>query len=245
VSKDPNAKPMLLKAVETILTDPKTVRAHAMDTLARCRHESPANAPPAEVRARAAKRIVKRYSNLAALAGGATAAVSVVPGIGTIIAVTGGAMSDAALCMKFQLEMTWELATVYGRDIDLQEENNLCYLLAGFGAFNEIAKQGGVRMGMAALANLSRPYLRGAAISAVKMIFKRLGIVFAKKALQKAIPFGIGVGVSIIANKALTHYVGKEVQAFFATTPSKHMPNAAYEANFGPDVVDVDFTEVS
>jgi hypothetical protein len=168
---------------------------------------------------------------------------SVVPGLGTIMAVTGGALSDAALCMKFQLEMTWELATVYGRDISVQEENNLCYLLAGFGALNEVAKQGGARLGLAALANLSRPYLRGAAVTAVKAIFRRLGVLFARKAFEKAIPFGIGLGVSMFANKALTGYVGREVHGFFVKEFSSAPHSQGYWSD--QDVVDVDYTQVS
>lgn len=247
---DKNSKPILLSAVETVLADPKEVRQRAFDTLTKCRDKVGPTTSDPELKRLASQKIVSRYSNKAAVVGGATALVGIVPGLGTIIGATGGAMSDAALCMKFQLEMTWELATIYGRDIDVEEEKNLCLLLAGFGAFNEIAKQGGTRLGVAALANMSRPYLRGAATKALQLLFKRLGLMFARKAFEKAIPFGVGFGISVVTNKAITHYVGKEVSNFFlkqaeakpsdeATTGSK----AGFTRGDG-DYIDAEFTNV-
>lgn len=248
---DKNSKPLLLSAVETVLADPKEVRKRAFDTVAKCREKVGVAISEPELKQLASQKIVSRYSNKAAMVGGATALVGVIPGLGTIIGATGGAMSDAALCMKFQLEMTWELATIHGRDIDVEEEKNLCLLLAGFGAFNEIAKQGGTRMGIAALANMSRPYLRGAATKALQLLFKRLGVMFARKAFEKAIPFGVGFGISVVTNKAITHYVGKEVTNFFVKQ-AEEQPSAETTSGSaggfsarGDDYIDAEFTNVT
>ncbi|EHZ7344711.1 TPA: hypothetical protein ACGUW9_004234 [Vibrio vulnificus] len=51
----------------------------------------------------------------------------------------------------------------------------------------------------------------------MKEIFKRLGITFTRKALEKAIPFGIGVVVGFSANKGITWYVGSKAKDFFAS----------------------------
>ncbi|MCP4971363.1 MAG: hypothetical protein GY932_12325, partial [Arcobacter sp.] len=57
--------------------------------------------------------------------------------------------------------------------------------------------------------------LKGPTLQAVKEIFKKLGITFTRKALEKAIPFGIGVIIGFSANKGLTWYVGTKVRDFF------------------------------
>ena len=58
-------------------------------------------------------------------------------------------------------------------------------------------------------------YLKGATLQIVKEIFKKVGITFTRKALEKVIPFGIGVIIGFTANKTLTWYVGKRAIAFF------------------------------
>ncbi len=60
-----------------------------------------------------------------------------------------------------------------------------------------------------------RQYLKGATLQAMKELFKKLGIVFTCKALEKALPFGIEVNIGSGANYALTKYVGTETTAWF------------------------------
>mgnify|MGYP000222738334 FL=1 len=117
--------------------------------------------------------------------------------------------------MKFQIEMTMALATVYGHDILIEEEKRLCYIIAGLGAMSEAAKEGGKTVGSKAFVKLVQQYLKGATLQAVKEIFKKLGITFTRKALEKAIPFGVGVVIGISANKGITWYVGTKAKDFF------------------------------
>lgn len=60
-----------------------------------------------------------------------------------------GATADAALSMKYQIEMTMTMAisTVYGHNIEIEEEKRLCLIVAGLGAMNEAAKEGGKQIG--------------------------------------------------------------------------------------------------
>jgi hypothetical protein len=43
----------------------------------------------------------------------------------------------------------------------------------------------------------------------------KIGIVFARKSLEKAAPFGVGVIIGFTANKGLTWYVGSKARDFF------------------------------
>ncbi|WP_204304959.1 hypothetical protein, partial [Stenotrophomonas maltophilia] len=49
----------------------------------------------------------------------------------------------------------------------------------------------------------------------LKELFKKIGITFTRKALEKAIPFGIGVVIGSGANYALTKYVGNTARSWF------------------------------
>lgn len=209
-------KPVLLKAIELVLADPKDIHREAQALFAKFQdaHRSKSET---EVRDLVAKKIISNYSYFAAFAGGATSLTGVIPGLGTAIATFGGATADAALSMKYQIEMTMALASVFGHNILLEEEKRICLIVAGLGAINEAAKEGGKALGSKAFINMTQQYLKGTTLQAVKEIFKKVGITFTRKAAEKAIPFGIGVVISFSANKGLTWYVGSKARDFFAS----------------------------
>lgn len=207
-------KPKLLKAVELILAKPEDIKKEAIQVLKKYKKANP-NKSESEVQHLASKKIISNYSYYAAFTGGATALSGVIPGIGTAVAIAGGASADAVACMKFQIEMTMAIATVYGHDILIEEEKRLCYIIAGLGAMSEAAKEGGKTVGSKAFVKLVQQHLKGATLQAVKEIFKKLGITFTRKALEKAIPFGVGVVIGFSANKGITWYVGTKARDFF------------------------------
>lgn len=207
-------KPKLLKAVELILAKPEDIKKEAIQVLKKYKKANP-NKSESEVQQLASKKIISNYSYYAAFTGGATALSGVIPGIGTAVAIARGASADAVACMKFQIEMTMAIATVYGHDILIEEEKRLCYIIAGLGAMSEAAKEGGKTVGSKAFVKLVQQHLKGATLQAVKEIFKKLGITFTRKALEKAIPFGVGVVIGFSANKGITWYVGTKARDFF------------------------------
>ena len=215
MSTDVAEKPKLLQAIELVLAKPENIRNESIQLLEKIEKSHP-NKTKSEVRKIASEKIISNYSYYAAFAGGTTALTGVIPGIGTAVAIGGGATTDAIASMKFQIEMTMALATVYGHNILIEEEKRICYIIAGLGAINEAAKEGGKAVGSKAFIELVRQNLKGATLQAIKEIFKRVGITFTRKALEKAIPFGIGVVIGFSANKGLTWYVGSKARDFFA-----------------------------
>lgn len=207
-------KPAILKAIEMIVAKPEDVREEAQALLAKFGKKHPTKSED-EIAGLAADKVIANYSYFAAFAGGATALSGVIPGIGTAVAVGGGATADVVASMKFQVEMTMALATVYGHDIRNEEMKRICYIVAGLGAMSEAAKEGTKAVGSKAFINLVEQYLKGATLQAVKEVFKKVGIEFTKKALVKAIPFGVGVVIGFSANKGLTWYVGSKARDFF------------------------------
>jgi hypothetical protein len=210
-------KPVLLKAIELILAKPENIRAEALHVLDKYRKRYTNDRTEDDIRELAADKIISNYSYYTAFSGGATALAGVIPGLGTAIATFGGVTADTALCMKFQIEMVMALATIYDHDIRLDEEQRLCFIIAALGTLNEAAKEGAKELGSKAFVAMARQYLKGATLTAVKELFKRVGIPFTRKALEKAAPFGIGVIISFSANKGLTWYVGSKAHDFFKT----------------------------
>lgn len=207
-------KPTLLKAIELVLAEPANIMKETQGLHKRFKQKYDKKTDD-DIADLVIKKIISNYSYTAAFVGGATALTGVIPGLGTVIATFGGATADAALCMKYQIEMTMAIAVVYNHDITIEEEKRLCIIVAGLGAINEAAKEGGKAIGSKAFVKMTQQYLKGATLTAVKEIFKKVGITFTRKAAEKAIPFGVGVVIGFGANKALTKYVGSKSNDFF------------------------------
>lgn len=208
-------KPKLLQAIELVLAEPAKIKAETRKLIGRYEAKHGSDKSEAEKEEMVAKKIVSNYSYYAAFTGGATALTGIVPGLGTVIAVFGGAAADTALLMKYQIEMVMALAVVYGHDIEQEEEKRICMIVAGLGAIGEAGKQGAKEGGKKAFVSLVREHIRGSTLVAVKAIFKKVGITFTRKGFEKAIPFGVGVVIGAGANKALTIYVGSKARNFF------------------------------
>jgi len=164
---------------------------------------------------RVADKIIARYSKLAAMSGGATALTGVVPGIGTALAALGGGVADTAVCMKLQVDMASCLTQAFDYDLNEEDARHLAFLIAAGGAIEKAGETVGVKLASEAGVRLLRSYLKGAALQAMKEFFRRVGIIFTRKALERTLPFGVGVLLGTSANYALTRYVGAQAKEWF------------------------------
>lgn len=210
-----NDKPTLLKAIELILANPANIKKEAGKLYNEYQRKYAGKVSEKIIQDRVADKIISNYSYLTAFIGSATALTGVIPGLGTVLTTFGGATADAALCMKYQIEMTMALATIYNHDIEIEEEKQICIIIAGLGAMTDAAKEAGKQVATKAFRKMLQQYLKGATLQAVKEIFKKLGVVFVRKAAEKAIPFGVGVLIGFTANKGLTWYVGKKAKSSY------------------------------
>jgi hypothetical protein len=210
-------KPVLLRAVEMVLAKPEAIKRETEQLLAKYRRRYKADRTDDDIKDLVAAKIISNYSYSAAFSGGASALAGVIPGLGTVIATFGGATADTALGMKFQVEMAMALATLYEHNILEAEERRLCFIVAALGTISKAAKEGAKQVGTRAFISMARQYLKGATLITVKQLFRRVGVTFTRKALEKAAPFGAGVVISFTANKGLTWYVGTKIHDFFKT----------------------------
>jgi hypothetical protein len=215
MEENQNDKPTLLKAIELILADPATIKKEALNLKSKYSEKFKSTKTVDEIDKKIVDKIISNYSYYTAFVGAGTALTGIIPGLGTVIATFGGATADAAMSMKYQIEMTMAIATICGHDIEIEEQKRLCLMIAGLGAVSEATKEGGKQMGTKAFIKIVQQNLKGSTLIAVKEIFKKVGLTFTRKAVEKAIPFGIGVVIGFSANKGLTYYVGNKVKDFF------------------------------
>ena len=204
----------LLKLVDAVAINPteakKIVEQYRMQS-----HKKYPSDSEWQHQERIADKIIARYAKMSAMVGGASALTGVVPGLGTAIAITGGATADAVACMKLQVDMTVCLGETFGYDVTSEDARHLAFLIAAGATLEKVGATEGARVASQASVHMLRQYLRGTALQAVKGLFRKVGITFTRKALGKALPFGIGVAVGSGANYALTRYVGLQAREWF------------------------------
>ncbi|MBP2641049.1 MAG: hypothetical protein H6Q66_2000 [Firmicutes bacterium] len=226
-------KPLLLKAVEMIVSNPADIKKQVIAMENQYYEKYGGKKSKDQIQALMCEHIIKNYSYFTAFSGGVTALAGIVPGLGTLVSTLGGGTADAALCMKWQIEMVMAIASIYGRDITNEEEKMICFMVAGLGAINEFGKNGFKNIGNKAFCNMIKQYLSGTTLQGVKQIFKQVGITFTQKAALKAAPFGISVIISSGANKLLTKYVGSKAIAFYNPIGSCYENDIVTESDEG------------
>lgn len=220
----PKANPTLLKAINLMLAGPKEIKEKVENLHKKYNQRYRNTVHPPEFNDWVTNHLILSYSTKAGISGGATSIVGIVPGAGTAIKIFGGTTADIALCMKYQIEMTMALAHHYGHDIESEIGRNRHFIIAGLSTIKmEVIKESSAQAAHF-FSILANRYLRQATFDVVRVIFKKVSITLSKRALQKAIPFGIGAAISFMSNKLLTKAVGQRANAFFASlSPSEFL----------------------
>jgi len=204
---------LLLRAVEEVAISADEAK-HLVENYARQVRTGSPSLSLREQQRLVAHKIVARYAWLATTSGVVSALPGIIPGVGTAV-VAGTALGDALLCLKLQVSMCRCLAEAFGYDLQKEDTMHLAMLLAAGATLEKMGVQATSQLASKAGVAMVRQYLRGAVLQAIKEMFKRLGIVFTRKALERAIPFGVGVVVSGSANHAIARYVGAKATEWF------------------------------
>ena len=204
----------LLQAVEVIAISPEDAIAIADQYVVQSRQRFPGDSEWNH-QLRAANKIVGRYSRLAMMVGGASALPGIIPGLGTAIAMVGGATADSLVCMKLQVDMCMCLAAAFKYEIASEDGKHLAFLIAATGSVQRAGVGASAKLGSKAGVSMLRQYLKGGTLQAAKQAFRKVGVTFTRKAMEKAIPFGIGAVVAGGANYGLTRYVGHQAKQWF------------------------------
>ncbi|MCQ2380278.1 MAG: EcsC family protein, partial [Victivallaceae bacterium] len=205
---------LFLTAIEKLAASPEKVHAQVATMRSNYRATHPC-ADEKTIHDALAKDIIRKQVWLATASGGATGVVSVIPGIGTLLAALGGGLTDVAICMKIQVDMCLYLAEIYGYDVTEVDGRNLAFLIAGLGSLEKAGAPFAAKLGGNAGVKMVRQYLKGAVLQTIKEVFKRVGLTFTRKAVEKILPFGISIFVGGGANYLLTRYVACTANKWF------------------------------
>ena len=215
IASTPFDSNLLEKAVRKIARGSDETQKLARRRLAQARTKAP-GASELALQSKAGKTIVRWHALRSGVAGGSTGLIGAVPGVGTVVAISVGVTADIILQMKVNVDMCHALVYVFKPDMEPEEAFSLAVSLASYGT---LEKQGARKVGGAATRLASqagvrvlRQQLRGGALLATKQAFKRVGIAFTRKAVEKAIPFGVGAVIGSGVNAGLTTYVGREAR---------------------------------
>lgn len=204
----------LLKAVELIAISPEDAKAIADGYILQSRQRFP-NDSERQHQLRAANKIVGRYSKIAMMVGGATALPGIIPGLGTAVALVGGSAADLLISMKLQVDMCMCLAAAFDYDLRSEDGKLLAFLIAATGSIQRSGAESVTKIGSKAGVSMLRQYLRGGALQATKLAFRKVGITFTRKAAEKAVPFGIGAVVGAGTNYGMARFVGHQAKEWF------------------------------
>ena len=193
----------LLNAVERITDAPETIISMVEEMCrGKDRHDE---ATLVEV----ANKIIQKYSNRSAISGGAAALPGIIPGLGSLAAFAGGTLIDAALILKYEVEMVQALSWLHGFDIREEKERQIALLLAsvntyesksGRNFFVDLAETQGT-----AIWNYGPRQVSKMIVS----VMTKIALLSLSKGFVRALPF-VGIAVGGGMNKVLTQKVGKQ-----------------------------------
>lgn len=204
----------LMKMVEAIAITPSDARNVVERYEAQARKSLP-TADDKKIQKVVTDKIISRYSKLAATSGAATAIPGAIPGVGTAVGMLGGGAVDVSVCMKLQIDMTMCLGMAINKGLSNEDAKHMSFIIGLYGSLEQMGTAGVTKLASKAGVRMVNTYLSGATLVAIKEFFKQIGIVFTKKAVVKAIPFGVGIIVGGSANYALTKYVGNAARETF------------------------------
>ncbi|MCA9837666.1 MAG: hypothetical protein KC422_12185 [Trueperaceae bacterium] len=181
------AKPLLSGALASLLS----VLSQADVNAARRRVEGLKQQFPEATPEELSEQIVKKKIQQTAMVGAASSGAGLIPGLGTITALTVGFAADLSATFKLQAEMVLELALLNDYPLSKLDQQKLIFLVTG------------VSMGSSSLIN-----------RAGKKLSLALTERYAKRWLAKAIPF-FGVAASSSTNALTTYLIANRAQAYF------------------------------
>jgi hypothetical protein len=162
-----------------------------------------------------ADQIIDRYARLAAIVGGGSSLPGVVPGVGTVVAATGGTAMNVVACIKLHVDMCLCLAEAFDYDITHEDTLNLALLVAAGATLEKADLEGTVKFASLAGVRLLKRHLQRAALHVAQKLFERVAVALAGQALARSLPFGLGVVVGGGASYSRTRRTGRQAKAWF------------------------------
>ncbi len=160
--------------------------------------------------------VIKDAAIKCAIFGAATAVPAVLPGIGTLVSLFAGTLTNIAILMYLMSKMVLEVAVIYERDID-NDDTTREAIWAFYGAIGgNVASRGASRI---AVAGLSSEVLSSILTRSLNM----LGIRIAQRTVVARIVPVLGVALAAVINYTIAAAIGKATVGFYTQKNDKEI----------------------
>jgi hypothetical protein len=145
-----------------------------------------------------AKRLLRSTRRRVAATGAISGAVSIAPGLGTLLAV-GTLTSQALYALEQEIELVLAIAIIYGHELSSSDDRVLeALVVVGItsGAVKlreDVLVAGGERIGLAAVRRLPAVLITHGSGRIISRILARLAGTGAAKVAARVVPLGVGV----------------------------------------------------
>ncbi len=185
----PNA--WLNDAVEALLRGPSQADVDAATTRVRTLREAAAGRSTDAL----VRDVIARTARSTAIVGAASAGSALVPGIGTLTALTLGTATDVGATLRLQARMVLDIAVLRDADLSGDRARYATLLVAGVSSTSTMALN---RLG--------------------RLAARRLGERITSRWLLRAVPV-VGMLSSSGTNALATHVIGRRADAYFSLGP--------------------------
>jgi hypothetical protein len=139
--------------------------------------------------------LIRQKSLQTGAVGAITSGTSMIPGLGTMTALTFGVAADIGMTFKMQAELVLEIAAAHDYELNPAEKQRIVLLVTGISAGSSMLLE-----------------------KAGQQIAQKATERLAEKAVLKGLPV-IGVAASAATNMLFTYIIGRRAEAYFERGP--------------------------
>ena len=198
----------ICRAVERIIASPDQIEALTKSITEVIRQSLPGDTSEELIRDSAEQKVISHYANRVAIIGGLTTLPAMFPGVGSVIALTGGALTDMTMCLKYEVEMILALLRLNGFDIHDPRERQLACLLAASHTYESTPGQGPIADLIKINADAIWTYSPREICKAMLAFSAGLALAYSGRTFTRAVPL-VGQIASGSINKVLAYRLGK------------------------------------
>ncbi len=159
-----------------------------------------------------AETLIRNKCLQAGAIGAVTASPTLIPGLGTVVALTFGTAVDIKMMYKLQGELVIELMALYTPDLALENKRNVLMVVTGLGiGANRYISQQGQELASKATQRLASRFGGAAAVEVAEDA--------AAGVMAKSVSTMLGVATSAGINVVATYAIGRRAQAYLKQGP--------------------------
>lgn len=211
-SEQPEKQTFLSNLVqETLQTINRADEEEALARVQKAREKHPNDTPD-----QLAERIIRKYCMQAGAIGAVTASPTMIPGLGTVVALTFGTAVDMRMTYKLQGEMVLELIEIYQPAMSADNKRNVLMVVTGLSmGAGRVVAQSGQKVAVEATERLAARF----SSVATREVAAEVTEGAATGLVAKSVSTVFGVATSAGINAVTTYTIARRAQAYLQQGP--------------------------